>query len=334
MSLKPIVDALGGDLYDRGLRASIPGPGHSSADRSVSLLLQGERVVVHSFGRSGWQEVLDHLRLLRLIDAANKPGSIALAQSGSPAAPASRLERRDAALRLWDAGRPIVGTPSERYFRLRAISGALPGPDVLRHNAHTPIAAYRGGRGQRPALLAAIRTPDGDFTGVEVTYLMADGGRAPDLRLSRKTIGPAPSGCAVRLDPAAEEMLVGEGVCTTRSASEWFGLPGWALMSTRNLRAWRPPLGVRFVLIAADPGPDGETSAERLRSVLVRDGVESAVALPPPRFEDWNHWAMRRLGSGEERKGPGERAQGKDDPRPALEPETHDPTYDIRAGNH
>ena len=40
MSLKPIVQALGGDLYDRGLRANIPAPGHSAADRSVSLLLR------------------------------------------------------------------------------------------------------------------------------------------------------------------------------------------------------------------------------------------------------------------------------------------------------
>ena len=50
MSLRPIVQALGGDLYDRGLRANIPAPGHSAADRSVSLLLREGRVIVHTFG--------------------------------------------------------------------------------------------------------------------------------------------------------------------------------------------------------------------------------------------------------------------------------------------
>ncbi|MGC1304685.1 MAG: virulence-associated protein E, partial [Caulobacteraceae bacterium] len=71
MSLRPIVEALGGELYDRGRRANIPGPGHSPADRSVSLLLQGDRVVVHTFGSNDWREVLDYLRLEKLIDAHN-----------------------------------------------------------------------------------------------------------------------------------------------------------------------------------------------------------------------------------------------------------------------
>ena len=44
MSLRTIVQALGGELYDRGRRANIPAPGHSAADRSVSLrLLRGEK---------------------------------------------------------------------------------------------------------------------------------------------------------------------------------------------------------------------------------------------------------------------------------------------------
>ena len=40
MSLRTIVQALGGELYDGGRRANIPAPGHSAADRSVSLLLR------------------------------------------------------------------------------------------------------------------------------------------------------------------------------------------------------------------------------------------------------------------------------------------------------
>ncbi len=50
MSLRAIVRALGGELYDGGRRANIPAPGHSAGDRSVSLLLQGDRMVVHTFG--------------------------------------------------------------------------------------------------------------------------------------------------------------------------------------------------------------------------------------------------------------------------------------------
>jgi len=292
VSLLTIVRALGGDLYDRGRRANIPAPGHSRHDRSVSLLLEAGRVVVHTFGDGDWRGVLDHLRTLGLIDATNAPLSISAAASGAPLTPASRLERRDAALRLWEGGRAIVGTPSQQHCRLRGLRGDLPGPEVLRHNAETPVAAYRANGYVRPALLAAIHTAEGVLTAVEVTYLTAQGRRATDLRLSRKTIGAAPAGCAIRLDPVAEEMLVGEGVFTTRSASERFALPGWALGSTRNLRAWRPPPGVRSVLIAADRGADGEVSARMLRGRLIADGLSAAIELPPPPFGDWNEWTV------------------------------------------
>lgn len=304
MSLQTIVRTLGGDLYDRGRRANIPAPGHSSDDRSVSLLLQGDRVVVHTFGGGDWRDVLDCLRKLNLIDAANAPLSVAAAEARTVPAPATRLARRDAALRLWEAGRAIGGTASERYCRARGFVGPLPGPEILRHNAETPVSAYRRGGYARPALLAAIHTADGVLTAVEVTYLTAQGRRATDLRLARKTIGPAPGGCAIRLDEAAPHMLVGEGVFTTRSASDWFGLPGWALGSTRNLRVWRAPAGVRSVLIAADRGKEGEASAERLRAGLVQDGVTATVALPPEPYGDWNEWSVAvGPGRGREERG-------------------------------
>jgi hypothetical protein len=332
MSLQTIVQTLGGDLYDRGRRANIPAPGHSAADRSVSLLLEGDRVVVHTFGGGDWREVLDHLRELNLIDAANAPLSVAAAEARSAPAAATRLERRDVALRLWEAGSAILGTASERYCRVRGLVGPLPGPEVLRHNAETPVSAYRGGGYARPALLAAIHTADGTLTAVEVTYLTAQGRRATDLRLARKTIGPAPGGCAIRLDEIAEDMLVGEGVFTTRSASEWFGLPGWALGSTRNLRVWRPPAGVRSVLIAADRGKDGEASAERLRAGLVYDGLTATVALPPAPYGDWNEWSGT-VGPGRGREERGRDGAGAPRGRMALA-QAQEPDPDDRHLEH
>jgi putative DNA primase/helicase len=294
MTLKAIVQTTGGDLYDGGCRANIPAPGHSVHDRSLSLLLREGRVVVHTFGEGDWKSALDWLRDQGLIDTANAPTSIAGAASRTIRAERpSDPERRDAALRLWEAGGPIRRTPSERHCRLRAIHRELPGPEALRHNNEASVAAYRQSRYRRPALLAGIQTPDGRLTAVEVTYLAPNGRRAADLRLPRKTVGPAPNGCAVRLDPAAPEMLVAEGVFTTLSATEWFGLPGWALLSTRNLRAWSPPGAVRSVLIAADLGADGEASAEMLRARLVEAGLAATVALPPAPWGDWNDWAAR-----------------------------------------
>lgn len=299
MSLRAIVQALGGELYDGGRRANIPAPGHSAQDRSVSLLLQGDRVVVHTFGDGDWKDVLDQLREHRLIGADHT----LLDGAGVPVVgrpmrePASVRERLEVAERIWASGRPLGRSLAARHCRLRGLTGDLPGPAALRYGPEVPISAYRPGGATRPALLAGILDPGGRLCAVEITYLAPNGRRALDLRLPRKTVGTPPPGCAVRLDPLAEEMLAGEGVFTTRSASEWFGLPGWALQSTRNLRAWTPPAGVRSLLIAGDRGKDGEASAERLRVRAVEAGVAATVALPPAPWGDWNEWSTRRGGA-------------------------------------
>jgi putative DNA primase/helicase len=292
MSLRAIVEVLGGDLYDGGRRANIPAPGHSRADRSVSLLLKDDRVIVHTFGDGDWQAVLDDLRAKRLIDAHNALRSVTFGAGVAQAvAPKPDYRRLDAARRLWEAGRPVAGALAERHCRLRHIHRALPGPQVLRHGGETPVSAYAESRYRRPALLVAISAADGAFSAVEVTYLAANGQRALDLRLPRKTVGLVPPGSAVRLDPAAPEMLVAEGVFTTLSATERFGLPGWALQSTRNLKSWSAPQGVRSVLIAADRGKDGEASAEILAARLRRQGVAATIALPSEPHGDWNEAA-------------------------------------------
>lgn len=293
MSLKSIVQALGGELYDGGRRANVPAPGHSAADRSVSLLLRDGRVVVHSFGDGDWKGVLDALRAANLIDDEHAPVSGTSPGWSSLRAPDSRRARQDAARRLWEAGRAVAGTVSERHLRLRGVL-LTPGAAVLRHHLAAPVSIYRPGTWRRPALLAAIQDRDGTLTAVEVTYLAANGRRADTLRLARKTVGVAPGGCAVRLDPAAPEMVVGEGVFTTLSASQIFGLPAWALMSARNLRVWTPPAEVKAVVIAADRGPVGEAAAQALETRLHGLDVAARIALPPAPWGDWNEWSCRR----------------------------------------
>jgi hypothetical protein len=304
MSLRTIVQALGGELYDGGRRANIPAPGHSAQDRSVSLLLRGDRVVVHTFGDGDWKAVFDQLREHKLIGPDHQlldgPG---LAVIGRPVRePASARERLETARRIWDAGRPLGRSLAARHCRQRGLTGALPGAEALRFGPEVPVSAYHAGGPTRPALLAGIQDADGCYVAVEITYLAPNGRRALDLRLPRKTVGVPPPGCAVRLDPLAEQMLVGEGVFTTRAAAEWFGLPAWALQSTRNLRAWSAPVGVRSVLIAGDRGKDGEASAEVLRARLAEAGVAASVALPPLPDRQWDEWALaqgRRPAAGE-----------------------------------
>jgi hypothetical protein len=286
MTLASIVRALGGELYAGGRRASVPGPGHSPADRSVSLLLDGDRVVVHAFAGEDWREVLDDLRGRGLVD---RDGRLI----GSPAAGASphelaATERQARARALWEAAVPVGGTLSERHCRRRCVRRELGGQ--LRHHPAVPSAVYRDEGFRRPALLAAIRDSGGSLCGVEVTYLAPNAERAR-LRIPRKTIGTAPAGSAVRLDPPARRLLVAEGVFSALSAAERFGLPAWALLSTRNLRSWAPPAGVEAVVIAADRGGDGARSAGRLAGRLAALAVTAEIRWPPAPHGDWNEAA-------------------------------------------
>ena len=292
MPLRAIVRALGGDLYDAGRRANVPAPGHSRRDRSVSLWWTGERLVVHGFGAAGWREVLDDLRARGLVDAAG----VLAGAAGPPPPQRTPGERIAMARALWAAARPLRGTLAERHLRLRGVQGPLGA--ALRHHPAVPVAVYAGAEAVRPALLAAITAPAGALTAVEITYLDPNGRRALRPRTSRKTVGMVPPGAAVRLDLAAAEMLVAEGVVTTLAAAARFRLPGWALLAARNLAAWTPPDGVRRVLIAGDRGKAGEAAAARLACRLAAEDVAATIALPPLPFGDWDEAARERAGGG------------------------------------
>lgn len=303
MSLRRIVRALGGDLYQNGQRANVPAPGHGAADRSVSLVLSEGRVVVHCFGGGDWRDVLHDLRRKGLIDHRAFLTGSGPADCATPRP--DRRRRVGIACALWassiDRG---AGGLVARHLKQRNLtwkSGLL---DLREHPA-VPLSVYGAGGRTRRAMMARISDPEGETTGVELTYLEPNGRRAIGLRLSRKTVGQLPAGSAVRLSPASGAMVVGEGVITTLSAMQGFGRPGWALLSAGNLARWRAPEGVVDVLIAADRGPAGEAAAWTLRERLHADGVTAAIAWPWEPWGDWNEVEAARAGQRREEGRPG-----------------------------
>lgn len=312
MTLHAIVAALGGELYAGGSRASIPAPGHSTDDRSVSLLLANDRVIIHGFGAADWRTARDDLRTRGFIDDA---GRLTGGGRGRPTSPRpDRRLRVETAARLWAGATACAFEgPAGLHLRRRAVVAGA-GASNLRLNPAAPVSVYVAGGRTHPALIARISGADDCLTAVEVTYLEPNGLLPTGLRLARKTVGQVPPGAAVRLSPAAEDMLVGEGVVTTLSAMDRFGLPGWALMAANNLAAWRPPAFVRRVLIAADRGQVGEAAAMRLRHRLVLDGLDVEVSWPEPPFGDWNEVAVEAA-SQRRREGAEGRRSGGDGPR-------------------
>lgn len=315
MTLRAIVAALGGDLYQGGYRANVPAPGHSAGDRSISLLLSDGRVVIHGFGGVDWQAMRDTLRRDGFIDDTGRltgAGRSAL----EPARPDHRL-RRQTAIALWGGAFAIgPNSPAGRHLYRRAARGGAGVHDLRCHPA-APVSVYRSGGRTRPALVARISDVEDRLTAVELTYLDPNGAPASGLHLTRKTVGLVPRGAAVRLAPAAASMLVGEGVFTTLSAMDRFNLPGWALMAANNLAVWSPPVGVRRVLIAADRGVVGEQAAALLHHRLVASGVVARAVWPDPPFGDWNEAAMHTASKRRSEGGEGRRSGGDGPHRPA-----------------
>lgn len=293
MSLRSIVTALGGDLYQNGSRANVPAPGHGADDRSVSLMVSKGRVVVHSFGAADWREVRDDLCRRGLVDRDGRLiGSGGFSSAGASRPRPCALERRAVAGTLWANGiRPSEDGIVVRHLRSRAVSWSAALCD-LREHPRAPFSVYEPGGRTGRALMAAVRDPDGALTAVELTYLTPNGRVATSLRAPRKTVGQVPGGSAVRLCPAAAGMVVAEGVITTLSAMARFGRPGWALMAAGNLARWRPPSNVNDILIAADRGEAGERAARALEAGLRTRDLVVEVALPPIPFGDWNELAQ------------------------------------------
>lgn len=318
MSLHQIVRVKGGDLYAAGHRASIPGPGHSKADRSASLLIgRSGKVIAYSFGRSTPREILDDLRTSGLVDDQGFPvrGAVPLHSIAPTRTEASRVVRAED---IWSDGVPLDGTLSARHLsQHRAIERGLAALHNLRHHPCCPIAIYAArAHATRPALMARVQGRDGRTTAVEVTYLDAAGRRDARVKLSRKTIGVLPPGSSVPLASFDDTIVVAEGVMTALSAGTRFGLPPVALLSIRNLVTFMAPARVRHVVIAADRGSEGESAAAILQQRLLEAGCKASVELPRLPFNDFNQWAQAEKEEGE---GSGLRAEFGNGPVPALE---------------
>ena len=290
--LAQIVAACGGDLYDGGRRALIPGPGHSVHDRSVSLLATEDgRIVIHCFSpRDDWRVVKAALTARGLLDAAPTLAKAAPQQSVRIVMQPGTEQRVARAQRIWSEGRAMRGTPGERYLAQRAIVQGGADSSALRF--HTRITSIDDRR-RRPALLAAIVARDGALQGVQPTLLTPHSGEKARVATPRRVIGKLMGG-AVRLHEAGSVLLVGEGVESVLSASAALQLPAWAALTADNLAAFEPPCSVSRLVIACDNDVAGRRAADVLAERVIQL-MEVDILGPPQGFNDWNDWARQEM---------------------------------------
>lgn len=285
--LKTIVRRIGaGDIYNGGRAATVPGPGHSSRDRSLSLRVSddGARVLWYSHANDDAAKVWRHLGIEN-----SEPERLTTAEQRRRRAEAQRAIAADLARRMafcrevWAATVEAAGSPAQSYLRGRGITGLI--PPALRFHPAAPLD-YEGKR-LAPAMVAIVTGPDGRSSGLHVTALKADGsGKAP-LSNPRRMYG-AVGGGSVQLGPVPDhgELAVAEGIETALSYRALTGLTTWATLSTSGLLRLEVPRQVKRLVIAADGDPAGIKAARDLAERASRRC--ECVVMPSPDGSDWN----------------------------------------------
>lgn len=205
-------------------------------------------------------------------------------------------EKRRVATRVWDAAEPVAGTIAEAYLRARGIGRDLSDADLRFHPAAPE--GYKLARGKFPAMVAAIRTPQGELIGAHLTYLLSDGSwkRPSEPQMPDRRVLAKKEGGFIRLAPLAERMVVGEGIESAFSAAEMSGRPPLAAVTSENMAKLPLIDGVKDMLVAYDRDAKGQgfKAGKALAARLFAAGLVARAYPPPNDCKDWNDASQRR----------------------------------------
>jgi hypothetical protein len=191
------------------------------------------------------------------------------------------------ARKLWSYSRPIAGTLAEKYLRSRGFTA--PPPATIRFLPRYRYDAMR----EFPCLIAAVQAPSREIIAVQLTFLGADGRKAP-VTYPRRAIGPYADGM-LRLFPAEPHLGIAEGFETAWAAALIHNLPVWATLSRDRFLIVKFPPGVRRLTIFADNDKPGREAADALLSTG-RD-LEIDVVRPPCVGDDFADVWERQAGA-------------------------------------
>ena len=264
-------------------RCPVQGHGKGRGDRTPSLsVADGEKGLVWKCWAGCSQEAVQAaLERHGLADGPRHGDGRPVFKPRTPLVVAGSEANRAAAHRIWKAAAPAAGTLVEAYLVSRGL--ALPDCKAIRF---APSLRHPSGEAW-PAMVCAVQGPNGRFVGVHRTYLARDGsGKAP-VSPAKMSLGPIAGG-AVRLGPAADGMLVGEGIETTLAAMQLSGRMGWAALSTAGMKALALPEGVKEVRVLVDADEPGEKAALAATARWQGEGRTVRVARPPSPCKDFN----------------------------------------------
>lgn len=256
MMLDPraVARALRGGASGRHVIA--PGPGHSRADRSLSIEINPaapDGFRCNSFAGDDWRECRDYVRQALGLGAWQRQRKrSAPCQPSRPMAPPNDLGGRTArALRLWNEADDPLDTSAAVYLASRCLtlSDYLAG-DVIRFHPKLKFEGIRVG-----AMLALFRDVVTDEPcGIHRTFLDVEG-----RKLDRKMLGRVRR-TAIKLDADENVTLglhIGEGLETCLAARLAGFRPVWALGSASGIAAFPVLAGIEAITVLGEVNDGG-----------------------------------------------------------------------------
>jgi hypothetical protein len=231
---RTIANILGGEVIGR-YGVSVPGPGHSKADRSLSIKLDSRApggFVVFSHAGDDPIECRDYVRerlgLGRWERGNDRRTPFTVIDSGPDA---DKEKSKAWALRIWSQSINPTGSIVEHYLRehrgleLSDIAGG-----VIRFHG----SLYFDTQTRLPGMVCLLRDIVTDEPcGIHRTFLDRKTGEKTD----RKMLGIAKH-AAIKLDPVGPNLTIGEGVETALSGRMAGFSPIWALGSSGAVRTF------------------------------------------------------------------------------------------------
>lgn len=257
MALDPrsVARALGGDAT--GLNIMAPGPGHSRADRSLSIKIDStaqDGFILHSFAGDSPIACREYVRMAIGMSVREKKDKQSRPQRPRPstALPDDNSTKNSAfALQLWNEAYHPQATIVVSHLVSRGL--ALPDDiagDVLRFH---PALRYNGAIvGAMVALFRDIRTDEP--CGIHRTFFDSAG-----RKLDRRMLGRAKH-AAIKLhadESVSHGLIIGEGIETGIAARMAGFRPVYALGSASAIAVFPVLAGIEAITILGEVGDGG-----------------------------------------------------------------------------
>jgi putative DNA primase/helicase len=232
LDIRTIARIMGGDVIGKN-SCNVPGPGHSKSDRSLTITVDRNRLIVHSHAGKDWKLCKDYVRerlgLDRWERGRDRQPTFVVINSG---ADNDKEKKKTFALRIWSQSVNPIGTIVEYYLREHrglALTDDIAG-GVVRFHGSLYFDAFT----RRPGMVCLLRNVETDEPcGIHRTFL----NRETAEKIDRKMLGIAKN-AAIKFDAVADNLTIGEGVETVLSG-RMAGLgPVWALGSSGAVRTF------------------------------------------------------------------------------------------------